>query len=132
MMPTLEFLEEGDSLIELSSIELVLVVGNTGAGKSTLVQFFAGSDSDGDGCKLESYKKGRSYLIRDIGCYQISRMETVSKSISPELVTHQSRGLRLYDCPGFSDTRNQELYIEVGNAFFMRKMADYGVSWRSS
>ena len=99
----------------------VIFVGNTGAGKSTTVNYLVG-------CEMESVKK------KDIGIKESGRVirvkkdseiperttighENVSSTFLPDIVTADG-DLRFFDCPGFLDNRGSE--INIANAVNIR------------
>ncbi|CAG7732786.1 unnamed protein product [Allacma fusca] len=109
----------GESITQLDDTkrDIVLMIGNTGAGKTTITKFLT------EVGKLESYDTGDRYLIRDTD-QKISVGSTmVSKTIFPELFVDGATGTAFYDLPGFSDTRSTS--IEIANAVFMKKVADH-------
>ncbi|CAG7717073.1 unnamed protein product, partial [Allacma fusca] len=109
----------GESMTQLldTKKDIVLVIGNTGAGKTTITKFLTEFE------KLEAYNAVDRILIRDTD-QKISVDSTmVSKTIYPELFIDQTTGTAFYDLPGFSDTRNTS--IELANAVLMKKVADH-------
>ncbi|CAG7833544.1 unnamed protein product [Allacma fusca] len=116
---TFRLITEGDRLISLNDniSDIVLVIGNTGAGKTTITKFLAEVNN------LESYDAGDRLLIRD-NQQKISEKGTiVSKTIFPDLIVDNSTQTAFYDLPGFSDTRNAS--VEIANAWFIKKVADH-------
>lgn len=102
---------------------LIIVIGNTGTGKSTLSRFI-GSDNS----KLIAYevRKGTAdFIIQNL--YEKDETKTsttISKTIFPELITDvDDQQIGYYDCPGFSDTRNAS--VEIATAYFTRSVIDY-------
>lgn len=102
---------------------LVIIIGNTGTGKSVLSRF-VGSDNS----KLIAYevRKGTAdFLIKNL--YEkdeTATSTTVSKTIFPTLITDvDDQNIGYYDCPGFSDTRNAS--VEIATAYFTRSVIDY-------
>lgn len=115
----LDLLAEGEKNINIDDNyeNIVLVLGITGAGKSTFTQYIAGDNN-----KLVSVKVGNTYLIRDLnntisGAYS----SIISKTIFPELVVSNSN-LAYYDCPGFSDSRSPAYDISAN--YFIKKVLD--------
>ncbi|CAG7662159.1 unnamed protein product [Allacma fusca] len=115
---TLQLITQGDNQIILDDLhkELVLVVGTTGAGKTTISKFITDTKS------LEAYDSGYQYLIRDKNQTISEKSTIVSKTIFPERLLDPTSNHVYYDMPGFSDTRNTS--IEIANAWFMKKVAD--------
>ncbi|CAG7662163.1 unnamed protein product [Allacma fusca] len=117
---TVRLITEGESEIKLNKAikDVVLVVGMTGAGKTTITKFIAEAEN------LEAYKAGRlGILIRDTA-KQISEGSTViSKTIFPNLIVDPSSNISFYDMPGFSDTRN--VSVEIANSWFLKNVADH-------
>lgn len=98
---TLSLLRQGEESVVLPQTgRAILVVGNSGAGKSTVVQFVAGDPSN-----LVAEGSRGQYLISD-GNQRIGSSTLKSQTIFPELVVHNETGTAIYDCPGFSDTRD--------------------------
>jgi GTP-binding protein EngB required for normal cell division len=114
-----DLLEEGREKIEFSdNKDIVLVLGNTGAGKSTFLQWIAGDDS-----KLISVEVGvpgsGEFIIIDDGT-RIGNSTLNSMTLFPELI--EKEGTSFYDCPGFSDTRSSS--HEIAITYFVKKVCD--------
>lgn len=115
----LDLIKEGEFYINVdSNKDAILVVGNTGSGKSTLTQFMAGDNS-----KLRAVENGEDtgeFLIEDdnnrigSGIY--------SKTVIPEKVIDKDTGIAYYDCPGFSDTRNTA--FDIASTYFTKRIID--------
>jgi hypothetical protein len=82
---------------------LVLFVGITGSGKSTICQFLAENPN------LISQRDGVAgdFSISD-GDEKISESTAVSKTLFPEILTIPNSDVTLADCPGFADTRSPQ------------------------
>ncbi|CAG7732785.1 unnamed protein product [Allacma fusca] len=110
-------IDEGNKNIIVSPRhkDIILVLGNTGAGKTTITKFIAEVN------ELEAYDAGDRYLVRDKQ-QKISVDSTmISKTIFPDLIIDKATNNAFYDLPGFGDTRNAS--VEIANAWFMKKVA---------
>ncbi|XP_047735985.1 uncharacterized protein LOC125177728 [Hyalella azteca] len=118
---TFQLLDEGEEKIQLSERykNITLILGNTGTGKSTFLQWFAG-DNNKLLAKRERGKSG-AFLIEDGN--RIGNSTLKSMTIFPELVVHTGTDDAYYDCPGFSDTRSTSM--EIATTYFIKKVADY-------
>lgn len=95
--------------------DIVIVVGPSGVGKSTLTQFVANEtnrlraecDEWGDEC----------WIIDDSGTIGY---DIISKTFLPNLVFHESTKTPFYDMPGFNDNRNESM--EIANSFFLQQI----------
>lgn len=98
--------------------DAVLVVGNTGTGKSTLVQFIAGDMSM---MSVVEYPERSGNLIIQDEDGKISKPgeESTSKTLYPELVVSTKKDIAFYDCPGFKDSRGTA--VDLAGAY-MTKM----------
>jgi energy-coupling factor transporter ATP-binding protein EcfA2 len=118
---TKNLIEEGNkNIIFGENKDLILILGNTGTGKSTFLQWFAGDNS-----KLISKEiiEGSGEFIIDDGNNKISTSTLTSKTLFPELVKNVEIGSEFYDCPGFSDTRSASHDIAI--TYFIKKLCDY-------
>lgn len=116
---TFELLEEGRKLIQITNnTNVVLVMGVSGAGKSTFSQWIAGEDDKL--ISVETRPGSGKYLIRDennkIG------LSTVSKTLFPELHTDEATETTFYDFPGFSDTRNPS--YDIAASYFIKHVLE--------
>ncbi|XP_049822085.1 uncharacterized protein LOC126265268 isoform X2 [Aethina tumida] len=112
----LTLLGEGDRLIEGQPRhnQVIMFLGNTGSGKSSLAQFIAGDNS-----KLISKSVDElDFIIEDYGNKIGSG--TTSKTLFPEIL--KTNGRIYYDCPGFGDTRN--VAKEISIAYFNKQIID--------
>jgi len=98
--------------------DIHLVVGNTGTGKSALVQFIAGDIS-----KLESVRDppitGR-FIIQGNDKISKAGSNTESKTLFPDLVINTTRELAFYDCPGFKDSRGTA--VDMAASYMTKKV----------
>lgn len=97
--------------------EITLVLGNTGSGKSTFIQWFMGND---DQMTSKEIRRGE-FIIEDSG-NRIGSSTLDSMTIFPELVVDSSTNMAYYDCPGFSDTRNAT--HEIAITYFIKKVSE--------
>lgn len=119
---TMDYIKKGQDSMKLSpNEEGILVVGNTGSGKSTLVHYIAANASWIESLQPED-PEAINYDVKDHyddGPEQIS--STVSRTIIPELVIDHKE-YAWYDCPGFSDSRNSS--IEIATTYFVKRVVD--------
>ncbi|MCX4084124.1 hypothetical protein N7281_04580 [Rickettsia hoogstraalii] len=118
---TFDLLRSGEQEIKLSSEykDVVLVLGNTGAGKTTFTQWIAG---DNNKLIAKEVAEGTGeFLIEDNN--RISNSTIKSKTIFPELVIDTKINTAYYDCPGFSDTRSTN--NDIATTYFIKKIVDY-------
>ncbi|XP_037048484.1 uncharacterized protein LOC119082933 isoform X2 [Bradysia coprophila] len=88
----------------------VLVVGNTGVGKSTVVVFIS---TDVSGMYAEKYppKIGQLVILDEDGKISKPGEATDSKTLYPELFINTTRDTAYYDLPGFKDNRGTAIAI---------------------
>ena len=101
--------------------EAVIFIGNTGAGKSTTVNYLYGCEM-----QLQSPKelniKGFEYVITvkpKIAGGKLDELMPIghtkhSKTFMPQIETDEKNGMTYMDCPGFLDNRGPE--INIANA----------------
>lgn len=113
---TLDYFENGQRNFQVDRelLDVVMVIGNTGAGKSTLVRFVAGNLTD-----MRAVPVANVFVIGHSREGIIGNSTTRSQTIYPELVVSETN-VAFYDCPGFADTRN--ISIEITAAFFTKKV----------
>ncbi|UAW64364.1 hypothetical protein KMZ15_01320 [Mycoavidus sp. HKI] len=122
---TFELLAESERKLSLDDRykEIVLVLGNTGAGKSTFTQYITGNDSNLCSKKL----KGGKFSIEDKS--DTAKNSTIhSQTIFPELIVDNSTtdirsATAYYDCPGFEDTRG--VSQEIASAYCIKRLIDH-------
>lgn len=100
----------------------ILIVGNTGSGKTSLAHFIAGDLGKLISVPTSDDPDQTDYLIEDLND-KISKgsSTTVSKTITPELMIDEENYV-WYDCPGFSDTRNSS--IELITTYSLKSLTD--------
>ncbi|GBM60945.1 hypothetical protein AVEN_192397-1 [Araneus ventricosus] len=121
---TFDLLERGEKEIKFDEKhkDVILILGNTGSGKSTFTQWVAG-----DNTKLiskETEEGTGEYIIEDHN--RISNTTLKSKTIFPELVVDAKTNAAYYDCPGFSDTQGTS--HDIASTYFIKKVLDFSES----
>lgn len=111
----LDFWRKQESKFKLNDAkDVILVMGNTGSGKSTIVSALIGA-------KLTSIKKKNYFQIIDerdrIG------QNATSKTLVPELIVDDKTDTAIYDCPGFLDNRNIEHEMTI--TYFLKKLMNH-------
>lgn len=110
-------LQEGNKQLKfpLNQENAILVVGNTGSGKSTFAHYVAGNLTQLRSVATDDDPYLADYLIEDLNDkISNSEMTTMSKTIFPELIVDED-GDVWFDCPGFSDTRNTSFDIVINH-----------------
>ncbi|XP_037039435.1 uncharacterized protein LOC119076658 [Bradysia coprophila] len=101
---------------------IILVIGNTGCGKSTLVHYVAGDYSRM--FALEPLNPNSvNFEIRDELDPDIGRitLATESRTLIPVISTDENHNAWM-DCPGFGDTRNET--VEIATAFLIKRVIE--------
>lgn len=119
---TFAFIERTKAKLELTKDpNIILLIGNPGSGKSTLVHYVAGDYSklisiepDGDESDFKIHD-GLDPELDEI----ISTTE--SRTLVPEMVIDE-KGNVWYDCPGFADTRNRT--VEIASTIFIKSVIE--------
>jgi ankyrin repeat protein len=95
--------------------DLVNIIGNTGAGKSTSVNYF-------HGCEMEKRTEGYSSQIVVKADSKVKEVVAIghgkSKTFIPSVVPSPQNNIAFCDAPGFSDNRGQE--VNISNAVNIR------------
>lgn len=89
--------------------DFVLMLGNTGAGKSTLTSLITGAELK----SVEVLPDSGDFMIVDERGLISGKSTTTSQTIIPEHMFDKNNGITYYDCPGFNDTRNVAHDISV-------------------
>ena len=106
----------------LSGKDAIVVLGNTGAGKSTFINYLAG-------CELEEKRvRGRRHVlvVKDQSLEVAPIGHGESKTFMPHII--EVAGRVYCDCPGFSDNRGAE--INIANAVNMKQALSHAKSLR--
>lgn len=100
--------------------KIILLIGNTGVGKSTLVHYVTGNYSRI--MALEPEGSSSEYRVHD-GLDEGGDMEssTVSRTLIPEMNVDEEQNV-WYDCPGFGDTRNET--VEIATTFLIKSVIE--------
>jgi energy-coupling factor transporter ATP-binding protein EcfA2 len=104
--------------LSLENKDVVLMLGNTGAGKSTFVNYMAGR-------RLVAVSKNMRQVIDcEDPVVKIGHGVATSETAEPDFYVGEgdTEGLVLCDCPGFMDTRGAQ--IEVKNAYSLKLLAE--------
>lgn len=121
----MRFIEEGSKAFNLSdSDDIVAILGNTGAGKTTFTHFIAADNDLLTSVKADPDDDWSNLYVIEDEYDKISKPNetTISKTIVPELVIDEN-GISWYDCPGFSDTRNTT--VEISSTFFINQIIEH-------
>lgn len=94
--------------------EAIIVIGDTGVGKSTIMNFLndAKLTIKCEGLKPKLICEGESLI-------KIGHEKYSETSIPTRVIIG---GLAFYDCPGFRDNKGEE--YEISNSFFVQKLLD--------
>jgi len=110
-------IEKGDKQIELEDINSIIVNGDTGSGKSTLINYLAGEE-------LIAFKPANSRALKIKTANStpkavIGHTQT-SETLIPGKIKNDSGTLIYWDCPGFDDSRGAA--VDISNSFCINKL----------
>lgn len=113
----IKFIEENSAKIQFTpQKDLILMLGTTGAGKSTLTSFLTGANLE----SIETLKDSGEFVLVDRNGLITRKSTTISKTVVPNLMIDDQSGLTYYDCPGFSDSRGVANDISV--SYLIKKL----------
>ncbi|XP_065208846.1 uncharacterized protein LOC135837483 [Planococcus citri] len=117
-----ELLSEGEAKLcnQRAVKDIVLVLGNTGAGKSVFTRTIAGYDTT-----LKSVDEDLHYAIKNPYDENGGKSFVTSSTIFPDQVRDNNTGIVYYDFPGFQDTRG--MAHDITTTYFIKKIVDSAV-----
>jgi len=95
--------------------EVVLVVGNTGAGKSTFINFMAGKQ------QTVGVSSSGDQIVETIDPITVEGHGNKAETTYPHVYSIGTPPLHFCDCPGFRDNRGNE--VEIANAAALSQLA---------
>nr|WP_253308493.1 tetratricopeptide repeat protein [Rickettsia endosymbiont of Ceutorhynchus assimilis] len=111
---TMTLIAEGNDRITEKSDKGILILGKTGAGKSTLAYYLAKEE-----LTVVKYKGGfRLQPKNDKNGIIVNHSMKSETKIPAKLI--DTNGITIWDCPGFMDTR--EIAQEIANAFYIKRL----------
>ncbi|XP_014283567.1 uncharacterized protein [Halyomorpha halys] len=115
-----DLLNRGDEKIKCClNKDLVLIIGTTGTGKSTLAQYLAGNT---DRLHSKPTSSGTSFIIVDEDDAISNNSTIFSKTVFPSLVENKISDIVYCDCPGFCDTRSAA--YDIAANYFINAIVD--------
>ncbi|KAF7990922.1 hypothetical protein HCN44_000727 [Aphidius gifuensis] len=120
----MDSLNQGTANIKYSNDpKIILLLGLSGAGKSTLAQYLFGNNSNLMAVAKKNFKCKATgdFYIEDTG-KKIGHNTLLSHTELPDLVIDPETNTTIYDCPGFSDTRDPE--HDISGAYFIKAVSD--------
>jgi GTP-binding protein EngB required for normal cell division len=110
-----EMIKNGISRIpkDANCNEAIIVIGDTGVGKSTIMAFLSGAEM------IVRYDGLKPVLDCPNHPIKIGHEKYSETSIPNKLVIEN---LAFYDCPGFKDNKGEE--YEISNSFFVQRLLD--------
>lgn len=127
---TLELISKGnEQLSKQAADEAILLIGRTGVGKSTLVNYLADpKNMHATWYKAPQVKYGKGKLVLDVKNQEGSLAKVGHKMDSETTIPNrwESKGVLYWDCPGFDHMDNPTTAIaqDIANAFFIKKIFD--------
>lgn len=113
---TFSLIEHGKSSLSKNLNErVVLVIGQTGVGKSTLINYLSGARLTA----VDDYGDFILHVENQVGEIEIGH-EATSKTTVPNKWHDQINDIIYWDCPGFEDTKGAEQ--DIANAFYIQRL----------
>lgn len=93
---------------------MVLTIGDTGVGKSTILSYL-------NGAQLVVRAEGMKFVLdaKDSKGVRIGHNRFSETSVPTKL---EIDGMAFFDCPGFKDNKGEE--FEISNSFFIQRLLD--------
>ena len=112
---TLKMIEDGFEKMKVTDKKVIVVIGNTGAGKSTLINLLANKDLV---LISKSKRKGDNIIILKTDGCEIGHSVTKSLTTIPNRLKTENH--IFWDCPGLKDTRGFK--ADIINQFYINNI----------